>query len=84
MYNVDDFVKDACIRGRSNIQIRAIASCTRWNNSQEEIENILDKSGKLWREKKVTPQRIALKIRFRKPKCQVKKRIKIKIRRKGK
>jgi hypothetical protein len=69
MRAVEDFVRESAMRGRNDHQIRAVASCTRWERDGEEIEELLEEYGVEWREigrEQRYKARLAKKIRYRK------------------
>ena len=53
MRTVRDFVKDLCLRGKSDIQIRGIATNTQWHSQMDEVSKFLEKRADRWRRRNV-------------------------------
>ncbi len=43
------FVKDLCLRGRSDDAVLAVSRSTRWSSSRDEVETLLERRGRKWR-----------------------------------
>ena len=52
-----DFVRDMAMRGRTDDQIRGVASVTRWNNHMKEVMEWCQRRGDRWRSKYTPPKR---------------------------
>jgi len=47
---VREFVKDLVVRGRSELEVLAVARCSHWESRMGEVKEWLEKRGERWRE----------------------------------
>ncbi len=51
MRTVRDYVKEMCLKGRTDEEVVAVARATNWKDQIEEVKDWLNRRGDVWRAK---------------------------------